>query len=81
MNIEYLGTGERLTELFLWNNNRPLLAGFTKHLLSLQLRAFFQNHLPDSLRRCGSGIKNLLDSVHERHGDLRWVAVSAALHQ
>nr|GMC67801.1 hypothetical protein Iba_chr02fCG5850 [Ipomoea batatas] len=47
---------EWLVELFYKNNNKPLLVGFTEHLLGLEILPLLENHGADVLGGSGSGI-------------------------
>nr|GMC95464.1 hypothetical protein TorRG33x02_102480 [Ipomoea batatas] len=62
------------------NNNGPLLASFTEHLLGLEILPLLENHGADVLGGRRSGIIRLLDAVDEGDSDLWQVVIGAALH-
>ncbi|PON93858.1 LOW QUALITY PROTEIN: hypothetical protein TorRG33x02_102480 [Trema orientale] len=76
----HLRSGGRV-KLLLRDNNGPGLPCFAEHLLGLEELTLFENHVPYVLGRCGGGVKDLLDSIDEGHGDLRWLIVGAALDE
>ncbi|PON70766.1 hypothetical protein PanWU01x14_077920, partial [Parasponia andersonii] len=76
-----LRSGGQLVKLPLWDNNGPGLPCFAEHLLGLEQLTLFKNHAPYVLGRCGGCVKDLLDSIDEGHGDLRWLIVGAALDE